>query len=93
MISQHPEKSYQFNPKENENIILKIVAEQNNAILEEMENMKNDFKRAFENFAGDLNTCLKEMREESNDQCKTLADAVMKLNASFETSNISQQGH
>ena len=81
MISQHPDKSYEFNPKENENIIIKVVAEQNNAILEEMENMKKDFTGAFEQLAGNLSTYLKGIKEETNDNCKTLADAVIKLHS------------
>ena len=45
---EHPNHSHQFPSKENENVVLKLVAEQNTEIVEEMSEMKKESQEAFE---------------------------------------------
>ena len=76
MVFKHPELSHQFYPKENENIALKIVAEQNTEILEEMEQLRKDSFGAFEQIGDTLANTLKANKDENDDRFKTLAEAV-----------------
>ena len=45
---EHPNHSHQFPSKENQNVVLKLVAEQNTEIVEEMSEMKKESPEAFE---------------------------------------------
>ena len=76
----HPEISSQFTQKQSDNMILKILAEQNAEMMEEMEQLKKDFKGAFEHLADIIETSIGNMKNDTNDKCKLLADTLMKLN-------------
>ena len=78
-FTEHPEKSVEYNPKQGENMVLKIVAEQNAELIEEMELLKKDIKGAFVELANVIEASIGSMKEETNDKCKTLADTVIKL--------------
>ena len=80
-LKQHPDKSVQFTPKETENMILKIVAEQNTCIFEELEILKKDIKGAFIELANVVETCINNLKEDNNEKCKTLANTVIKLHS------------
>ena len=62
-----------------DNVVLKLVAEQNADIVEEMESMKREIKDAFDKLSGLVETTLGSLKNDTNEKCKTLADAVMKL--------------
>ena len=49
-------------------------------MMEEMEQMKKDFKGAFEHLADIFETSIGNMKNDTNDKCKLLADTLMKLN-------------
>ena len=78
-VNQHPDNSPQFTPKQGENLILKIVAEQNSAIMEEMETLKKDIKGAFYELAEVLEANIVNLKDDTNQKCKTLGDTVVKL--------------
>ena len=60
-------------PEQNENeVMLKCVAEQNAQIIEELDTIKNVFNGAFEK----LTDIVGSLKDESNEKCKTLADTV-----------------
>ena len=75
-LNQHPDGSTEMNVEQNENgIILKLVAEQNAEIIEELGTIKQEFTGAFEKLAEVVSS----IKNDSNDKCKTVADTVMKL--------------
>ena len=81
----HPEMSYQFEEiqKRNENATVKIIAEQNTAILEEFETFKKDTKGAFDQLANVIadvmEDCVTKLREESNQNYDGIMDKLGKL--------------
>ena len=79
MVFKHPELSHHLNPKENENVVLRIVAEQNTEILEEMEQMRKDSVGGFDQVGDTLANALKAYKDENDDKFKTMAEAVMIL--------------
>ena len=78
-LSHHPKKSPQFKEIENENFIIKIVAEQNANIIAEIEKLKEDTKGAFLQLAKAIDDSIGSIREETNENCKNLVDKVSKL--------------
>ena len=78
-LSHHPKKSPQFKEIENENFIIKIVAEQNANITAEIEKLKEDTKGAFLQLAKAIDDSIGSIREETNENCKNLVDKVSKL--------------
>ena len=72
-LKQHPDPSLELMPEQNENeVMLKCVAEQNAQIIEELDTFKNVFNGAFEKLADIVGS----LKDESNEKCKTLADTV-----------------
>ena len=57
-ILKHEESSTAFTPKETENIILNMVAEQTTNITEEMDHLKKDTKDVYNNLADILTTLI-----------------------------------
>ena len=78
-LSHHPKKSPQLKEIENENFIIKIVAEQNANIIAEIEKLKEDTKGAFLQLAKAIDDSIGSIREETNENCKNLVDKVSKL--------------
>ena len=78
-LEQHPDKSFEFTPKEAENFILKLVAEQNANIVEEIGGLKMDIQGAFEQLVKVVDTQVSSIKEDTNDKCKLMADTIMKL--------------
>ena len=78
-LAEHPDSSFEFNPKQMDNVVLKLVAEQNADIVEEMESMKREIKDAFDQLSGLVETTLGSIKNDTHEKCKTLADAVMML--------------
>ena len=78
-LAEHPDSSFEFNPKQMDNLVLKLVAEQNADIVEEMESMKREIKDAFDKLSGLVETTLGSLKNDTNEKCKTLANAVMKI--------------
>ena len=66
-------------PEQKENFILKIVAEQTTSISDEMDSLKKDTKRAFDELSQTLVTCFNNMKEENSEKCKMLGNSVVKL--------------
>ena len=79
-LTQHPNKSYRFNEINKEDMILKIVAEQNEKILAEIENLKKDTKVAFGQFAIAIDSSLSRIKEEASQECTNLVETVENLN-------------
>ena len=59
---------------------MKIVAEQMNSVLEEMESLKSDTKDAFIELTKTLKTCLSEVKVDNNEKCRILGNTVAKIN-------------
>ena len=77
-LNQHPDKPLEFTREKNENdFVLKLVAEQNAEILEGMDTMKNYFREAFDNMAEVVGG----MKDDTDDKFRTLADTVIKLHS------------
>ena len=60
-------------------MILKVVAEQNTVMIEEMATLKRDIKDSFDQLTDFLQTNIGGLKEDTNEKCKTLADGVAKL--------------
>ena len=78
-MEAHPDIDDLFTEKDKENFILKIVAEQTNSIMEEMESLKSDTKNAFIELATTVKTCVDELRGDTSKKCKTLGNTVAKI--------------
>ena len=78
-IKQHPEKAYNFKNKNEDNMMLKIIVEQNSELIEEVETLKKDMKGAFQSLADIIEATMKNIKDETEGKCKTLADTVIKL--------------
>ena len=78
-FSQHHDKSPQFKEIQTENLIMKIVAEQNANLIDEIETLKEDTKRAFNGLAIAIDESIENMREEAKDNCKSLVDTITNL--------------
>ena len=78
-FSQHHDKSPQFKEIQAENLIMKIVAEQNANLIDEIETLKEDTKRAFNGLAIAIDESIENMREEAKDNCKSLVDTITNL--------------
>ena len=78
-FKKHPEKEFQFNQKQTQNMIMKIIAEHTVGILEEMETIKKDMKGAFQQMADIMEESVGSIKDDTNVKCKTLADAMLKL--------------
>ena len=76
---EHPDKSFELKSKEAKDLILRLVAEQNADIAEEMGGLREGIKSAFENLINVVETNLASIKDDSNDKCKTLAETVIKL--------------
>ena len=63
-LKQHPDTSSQFYQSQTENLAIKMVAEQNADMSEEMETLKKDFKGAFEKFAEIVETNIRIIKED-----------------------------
>ena len=83
-LSEHPDKSFQFTQEESENMLLKLVAEQNADIVDENNSMKEDIKGAFEKLVNVVDTAVSSIKNDTNNKCKTLADTVTKLYGKIE---------
>jgi hypothetical protein len=81
-MKKHPDQSFEINPKQKlEDIILKLVAEQNAEILEQLETIKTEFTGAFDSLAVVVTESVKTIKDDTNEKCKTLADTLIKLNS------------
>ena len=78
-LKQHPDASFQFNQTQTENFTIKMVAEQNVDMMEEVEILKKDFKGAFEKFADIVESSIAKIKEDSDNKCKVLANTIIKL--------------
>ena len=78
-MEAHPDIDDQFTEKNRENFILKIVAEQTNSIMEEMESIKSDTKNAFIELAVRVKSCVDELKCDTNKNCKALGNTVAKI--------------
>ena len=75
----HPEESDDFKPKDSENFILKIVAEQTNSMMGELASFKMDTRNAFKDIGDSLVTCLDKINKDNNEKCETLGNTVVKI--------------
>ena len=82
-LNEHPDQSFQFTPREAENFMLKMIAQQNAGIVEELDSLKSDIKGAFDNLASVVQTSVSSIKEDTDEKCKILADTVIKLNSKF----------
>ena len=60
---------------------MKLVAEQNAEIIEQLETIKNEFTGAFDSLAAIVTESVSNIKEDTNEKCKTLADTLIKLNS------------
>jgi predicted component of viral defense system (DUF524 family) len=90
-FNQHPDNSVEFNPKQTENMILKIVTEQNSEKIEEMETLKKDLKAGFVELVNVIEASIGKLKDDTNEKCKTLADTVIKLYGSLQTWKTHQE--
>ena len=78
-MEAHPDIDEPFTDIEKENFILKIVAEQTNTLMEEMETLKSDTKNAFIEVVQTVKTCVNDLKADNNEKCKTLGNTVAKI--------------
>ena len=78
-VDKHPDKSLEFSPKEAENFIMKLVAEQNADIIDHVVNLSKDIKGAFEHLADVVESTVGTLKVDTDDKCKTLAETVVLL--------------
>ena len=78
MVFEHPEHADK-NPKEKENVVLKIVAEQNTEILEEMEQTRKETLGSINQLGDTLAKVVKDTKVENNEKFQTMVEAVMML--------------
>ena len=76
----HPDESITLTPKDSENFILKIVAEQTTSLSDEMADLKVNMMGAFKELATIFETCIGKLKEENNEKCKIMENIVGKLN-------------
>ena len=60
-------------------MVLKIVAEQNTLLIEEMATLKEDIKESFGKLYKHLEANAGGLRDDSNEKCKSLTEAVTRL--------------
>ena len=78
----HPDASNEYTkhtPKDSENIVLKIVAEQTNSLMGEVANFKVDTRNALEDITTTLVKCLDKINKDNNEKCNTLGNIVLKI--------------
>ena len=68
-----------YTPKESENIVLKIVAEQTNSLMGEVASLKMETKNAMEDITATLVKCLNKINKNNDEKCKTLGNTVVKI--------------
>ena len=90
-LKEHPDKSLGLELKQ-DNVLLKLVAEQNADISEDMDMLRKEFKGAFEHFADTVGAALGKIQEEANEKCKTLAETVVKLHEKMTKSKTKTEG-
>ena len=78
-FEEHPENPSEFKPQLTENMILKVDAEQNTLLIEEMATIKSDIKESFDKLFERLESNVGGLKDESNTKSKALTDAVTKL--------------
>ena len=76
---EHSDQTSQFDQKEVVNMCLRMCAEQHMEVLEEMETMKSDMKGAFKNMADIMEASVGNIKDDTEEKCKTLANTVIKL--------------
>ena len=76
-LEKHPDKAINFTPKDTKDMVLKIVAEQNFNILEEIEGVKKDLKGAFIELLNMFETSINKLKDDNNEKCVTLANTVI----------------
>ena len=79
-VEQHKEGQIQSNPKLTESMILRIVMEQNEVLVEEVDTLKEYLKESFLQMADYLETNIGGIKEITNEKCKLLSGAIAKLN-------------
>ena len=72
MLWKHPDQSFEFNSEhKKEDFIVKLVAEQNAEIIEKLDVIGEALVK--------LTTTVNSVKEESDDKCSTLAEAILKF--------------
>ena len=61
--------------------MLKMIAQQNADLVDEVDGLKSDIKGAFDNLASVVQTTVSSIKEDTDEKCKTLADTVIKLHS------------
>ena len=75
----HPERETEYKPQLTQNDILKIVAEQNTVLIEEIDFLKRNIQESFSKLNGILETSIGGLKEDTDKKCKTLSEAMSKL--------------
>ena len=78
-MDKHPEQSSEFGEQDSDKMVLKIVAEQNAVIIEEMETLKKDTKGALELLTVIVEERVGGITDDINNKCESLRDMVLKI--------------
>ena len=78
-LTKHPDDAIPYDGNQFENMTLKIMAEQNVDLGEEIETLKKDMKGACEQLANIFESGMAAMKEDTDNKCKMMADTILKL--------------
>ena len=77
-LNAHPEQGDEFSPKDKENLILKIVAEQTTSMSDDLLTLKKDSKDAFTEITLACEN-MKKVQKINDDKCISLGNLIAKL--------------
>jgi hypothetical protein len=83
----HPENPMDFTPSASNvnELVLTTLAEQNYGIMEEITNIKDSLKDAFDMLARDIQNCFDHSREESTKKIETITTTLVKISQKVDT--------
>ena len=75
-LEAHPDVNDEFTKEESKDLVMKIVAEQMDSVLEEMESLKSVTKDAFIELTKTLKTCVAEVKADNNEKPQDCAQLL-----------------
>ena len=78
-LDSHPERTSDLGQQDTENMVMKIVAEQNSVLIEEVNSFRTEIKEAFGILANVIVETFGSIKDDTSEKCKVLVEKLSKI--------------